>query len=196
MAAVPLAAQVQIDVNSGATNQNAFWAGRSSVGWYFTPSSTFFLLAIQTRFASNGPNVNRPVTAELWSDRPAVGGTLLRSGVFASSTAIGALGGGSFAPFLLQAGITYFIGFRNVQGLGRNITNDPGALSLGTRYSSAGPVFSDDKYELTGGDRGEPILRLVGESTVPEPMSMMLLATGLVGIGAANWLRRRTRNTT
>src|SRR5690349_5710889 len=62
------AAQVQIDINTTKANQADFWAGRSSVGWYYTPSTSFFLTAIETRFGAGG--ANRTVTAELWSNRP------------------------------------------------------------------------------------------------------------------------------
>lgn len=195
-AAGPAGAQVQIDVNATQPLNPFFYKRPSSAGWYFTPTSTFFLNTIQTRFnPAAGTNVNRTVTVELWSNRPAVGGSLLRSGGFQSSTAMGVFGGGTFAPILLQAGIQYFIGFRNVQGLGVNYTTAPGSQSLGPLYFSLGPVFTDDLYERSSssGDSGNPELRLIGtqSTTVPEPMTMTLLATGLAAMGGASYLRRR-----
>jgi hypothetical protein len=198
-ATVPAAAQVQININTGSTNSNGYHVNRSSIGWYYTPSTTFFLLAINTRFnASAGTNVNRTVTAELWSNRPAIGGSLLASGNFQSNSALGVLGGGSFSPILLQAGVTYFIGFRNVQGLGVNWTGDPSAIFLGARYFSNGPVFIDDTYEKVASGEVAPIIQLVGRQTsvVPEPMSMTLLATGLVGMGAVGYFKRRKDRST
>jgi hypothetical protein len=191
--AVPARAQVQVDINTNVPNANAYFTTQSSMGWYFTPSSSFFLTALQTRFNSTqGSNGNRLVTAEIWSNRPAVGGSLIASGAFQSNSALGILGGASFNSLLLQAGIQYFIGFRNVQGLGVNFAFNP-STSLGPRYFSRGPNFTDDRYERSASEEGAPILRLVGtESTVvPEPMTMTLLATGLVGIGAAGYIKRR-----
>ena len=188
---------VQIDVNPTATLSGKF-SKASSIGWYFTPTSTFFLNAIRTRFNPNqGTNVDRSVSIEVWSKTPATGGSLLRSTSFQSNTALGQFGGGGFAQILLQSGIQYFIGFRNIQGLGRNTTRDLGAWSLGPSYYSLGPVFTNDQYEIQTPDRGiendHPSLELIGTdvSTVPEPMTMTLMATGLAVMGGATVLRRR-----
>lgn len=192
-------AQVQVNVNPTSVLNNGYFRNVSSIGWYFTPTSTFFLNAIQTRFnPSAGTNVDRTVTAELWTKTPATGGALLRSGNFQSNSALGFFGGGSFSNFLLQSGVQYFIGFRNLQGLGHNFTHDPLAQSLGPPLFSLGPVFSDDQYERQApnhpGDDAKPSIRLIGQvSTVPEPVTMTLLATGLAVMGGATLLRRRAR---
>jgi hypothetical protein len=190
-----VAQPVQVDVNT-SSNLSGVFLKTSSIGWYFTPTSTFFLNAIHTRFNPNqGTNLDRTVTVELWSQTPATGGSLLRSGSFQSNSALGVFGGGGFAQILLQSGMQYFIGFRNVQGLGRNVTRDAGSQSLGSAYFSFGPIFTDDTYErqLSHGDFVNPSMRLIGTnvSSVPEPMTMTLLATGLVAMGGATWLRRR-----
>jgi len=191
--AIPAEAQtVQAQVNPTGTLVGTF-KKQSSIGWYFTPTSTFFLNAINTRFNPNATNLNRTVAVELWSDRPGSGGSLLRSGSFQSNSALGTFGGAGFAQILLQSGVQYFIGFRNVQGLGRNTT--AGGQSLGAAFYSLGPVFTDDLFEIQSGMSGElphASLELVGNvSTVPEPMTMTLLATGLVAMGGVSILRRR-----
>ena len=189
-----LAQPVQVDVNPASALQAKQFTNISSIGWYFTPTSTFFLNAIQTRFnPARGTNVDRTVSVELWSDRPTMGGSLLRSANFQSNSALGMFGGGAFAPILFQSGIQYFIGFRNVQGMGVNYTKDPLALSLGFEYFSLAPVAGDN-FDLVG-DRRSPSLRLIGSqvSTVPEPMTMTLLATGLAAMGGVGLVRRRNK---
>ena len=190
----PASAQpVDIQINPVSSLTKRYYTSISSIGWYFTPSSSFFLTAINTRFSAFGTNLNRTVMVELWSDRPAAGGSLLRNAGFQSNTAIGGFGGGSFASFLLQSGIQYFIGFRNVQGLGWNSTSDPNATSLGSPWASVGPVFSDDTFESAGGGSEvvrNPSLELIG-SAVPEPATMTLLATGLLAMGGVTYVRRR-----
>lgn len=196
-AAVPTAAQpVQININTTSTLGKFTYGRVSSVGWYWTPTTSFFLSAIHTKFNSTvGANVDRTVSVELWSNRPAVGGSLLASANFQSNQALGTLGGGAFAPFLVQAGMQYFIGFRNVQGLGVNYTNDPLALAMGPLYYSNGPVYTDDKYNLGSDPTRKPVLEIIGRNAaitpVPEPATMGLLAIGLVALGGAQVLRRR-----
>ena len=199
--AAPVAAQpAQIGINSNAVLSNFSYAQISSVGWYWTPSSTFFLTSILTKFNSGvGTNVDRPVTVELWSNRPTQGGSLLASAAFQSNLALGNMGGGVFAPFLVHSGMQYFIGFRNVQGLGVNYTMDKTAPGLGNVYISYGPRSdNNNRYHIESDPIRKPILEVngtVGGNTaitpVPEPLTMTLLATGLLALGGLTLIRRR-----
>ncbi len=189
-----------VSFNEFATLTNKAF-GASSIGWYFTPTSSFFLTSVSTRFNGTVAADNRDVTVELWSDRQAVGGSLLRSATFASGSATDQFGGGIFDAFLLEAGTTYFIGFRNVAGLGRNSTEDLGSSSTGYLYHSSGdpslgtyatlqnvtmvynPTFLLDGYV-------DPAYGMPTTAT-PEPASMVLMATGMLGLGVVTAVRRR-----
>jgi hypothetical protein len=147
------------------------------VGWLYTPSFDYSLDGVLTRFGTAG---SAPVvTEEIWSARPSAGGTLLRSGDFTASTGFA---GATFAPLDLIAGQAYFIGFKNVAGLGVNVAtgDDPTNTFLGSLWGS--PSLSGT-YDNDGGTwLGAPILQFSGETeqaSVPEPGTLMLLTAGL-----------------
>ena len=72
--------------------------------------------------------MSKPVMVEVYDKAPTTGGTLLHSASFTATA--NAFSCGTFAALNLLAGEDYFIGFRNVNGLGVNFTQDAGAVAL------------------------------------------------------------------
>ncbi len=167
-------AQATFDFNASRNPQFLVWGPNvSAVGWYITPNVSLNLTRIETNFnpVMQSGSQDRNVTIEILTDRRAAGGTLLRSVVFNSSTARGQLGGGSFTPIALTAGTTYFIGFRNVGGIGINTTNDAGAVNCGACVYADTETSVEGQYQIRFGDNtpsviDQPILRLIG---APQP---------------------------
>jgi hypothetical protein len=158
------------DINAGSTASFLAWCGGcTSVGWYYTPAQAFFLSGIQTKFRglNQAGSQDRTVVVELLTERRAAGGSVLASASFDSGSARDALGGVRFPkPIQLQAGIRYFIGFRNVQGLGVNADANAGATVLPPAGFLDTDGVNDGAYEIsTGAATAEalaaPILRLL-----------------------------------
>ena len=197
-ASVSAAVIVADSINEFASNGAASWAA-TEVGWFYTPSSAYGLVGINTRFGSSD---GRTVTVEVYDAHPGSSGVLLRDGDYTLTGT--SFQGGLFDELLLVAGEEYFIGFRNVGllgdlgGLGVNVTNDDGAEQLlgefgdeGLRYS-----FINDGSYANGPETGftaQPILQFLANepTSVPEPLTLALVAGGLVALGAT---RRRRRS--
>jgi hypothetical protein len=145
------------------------------VGWLYVLGFVYELTGIGARFGAG--NVQN-VTVELYSEHPGSGGTLLRTGIMTSqpNNWVDA----AFAPITLNAGQSYFIGFRNVAGVGSNITGDPGATALpgGIWYSSTNSGAYTTNQPAYG---GTAILRFEG-SPVPEPATFALAALALAAL--------------
>ncbi len=208
LAAAPAAARAQPPGSTvvAAVNDdrppaaNTRWA-IASVGWFYTPSATFTLTGVFTRFSAGGSA--RPITLEVLTAPRAVGGTLLRSAAFtAPATAPGGAPpfvGVTFAALQLQAGQRYFFGFRNVgavpgfgDAVGINVTDAPGATRLDYRSDRDGSGSYADALGSPDPIEARPILRFVGTAptaVVPEPSAALLVAAGAAALGAG--VRRR-----
>jgi hypothetical protein len=181
-----LADTIQDSANASASSCLCSW-GATDVGWMYTPSSSYDLTGVLTLFSSYGASGNS-VTEVIYSGLPSSGGTLLASATFTAQS--GVFSGGSFAPLSLLAGQTYFVGFENVGNLGANVTQDSGAVSLGTLYFDGSNSMAFNILE-NGYFTSQPILEFSGtSSSVPEPSSLLLLAVGLIAL-AAHVLRRQ-----
>jgi hypothetical protein len=160
----------------------------AEVGWLYTPGFSYNLTGVETKFSSVDV---RTVDLEIYDEHPLLGGTLLRSASFAPSTSFA---GGSFMDLPLVGGEDYFIGFRNVLGLGFNTTADAGATSLGFLFFNGTNNGTYPNSEQ--GTHSQPILQFIGNrigepSAVPEPTSMALLGMGALPL--LRRLRRRSR---
>ncbi|MBC8087658.1 MAG: PEP-CTERM sorting domain-containing protein [Phycisphaerae bacterium] len=205
--AAPVRAQsVVSSVNASASPADEFWTA-ASIGWFYTPSTSFTLRGVNTQFFAAG-GTDRNVTIELLTAPRFDGGTLLTSGTFNTSAARGGFGGATFvSTFDLIANTPYFVGFRNTAPPGAgdfslvpesellraNYTGDAGA----TIFSALRFDFEDDgqyEFEMTDGTPTQPMLQFIGvnaATTVPEPGTVVLFGMGLVLVVFAR--RRRLR---
>ena len=182
-------AQVQDPINVGAPLYGERFA-TETFGWSYTPLGTFSLTGVFTRFAEVDPaDLGRTVWVDVYDGSLQ---TPLGSASFLAGDALGGLGGATFAqPITLTGGTTYFIGLRNVLDLGTNLTTGPRQLAtvrFGDLYEFEASLgdFEDAYFQPVLELRGTPVA-----STVPEPGTVVLVATGLVG--AAGVARRRRR---
>lgn len=129
------------------------------------------------------------MTSQLYDEAPSTGGTLLRQAVFVPLE--DDFAGSTFAPISLVAGTPYFVGFRDVTGLGVNYTNDLGATSLGQLYFGNN---ADGMYDQPAtGMSAQPILKFLGpQGTIPEPGTLGLGVLGGALGGLLRWNRRRS----
>ena len=88
--ASPVSAAVIDSVNAGRNADANAW-GVPEVGWIYTPSFSYNLTGVGTKFGSGDP---RTITVEVYDELPSQGGTLLRSAIF--SPVANAFTGGGF----------------------------------------------------------------------------------------------------
>lgn len=173
---------INVDKNPAGTT----W-GANNVGWYYTPTLSYSLEGIATKFLSGD---GRLVTASIYSGT--VGSlSLLGSGdLVALSNVFSAAA--LTSPVALSAGTQYFFTFSNVSTLGVNVTSDAGATNLpgGLLFDFGAPPGTFVNGPETG-FTAQPIVQFLGVGTgaVPEPSTWAMLILGFGAVGAS--LRRR-----
>lgn len=161
---------VALDGNFGFVPEFLQWClACPAVGWYLTPAADLPLTGFQTKFRGlfQAGAEDRSVTFEVLTERRDVpGASLLASASFDSGAARDTWSGVNFPkPLLLEAGKTYFLGFRNVQGLGTNVTQNPAATVLPPGLYLDTDGVNDGSYSVYAGAAtpaalGAPLLRL------------------------------------
>jgi len=207
LTAAPAGAQTVVaSVNASRAPAGEFWSA-ASVGWFYTPTTSFLLQSVNTKFFATG-GTDRNVTVELLTAPRSDGGTLLASGEFNTLLARGVFGGVTFAsPINVVANTQYFIGFRNMAPLGAgDFDLVPESELLRANYTDVvGADFfsalrfgfeNDGQYELEfdEGSNTRPILQFIRQdatTVIPEPSTVWMLVAGLTGVLAVSRYRKR-----
>ena len=174
------------DINGAATPAATQWVA-TEAGWLYTPTGAYLLQQVQTRF---GTSDGRQVDLEIWDEAPLQGGNRLRT---ASATLdASGLASWSLADLDLQAGEDYFVGIRNLSGLGVNFTRDAGATHLGGYWFGRDGLGTFDVAVVSSTISGaQPILAFAGSQPVPAPMTALLVIPGLALLAGRRHRPRR-----
>ena len=155
-----------------------------NIGFLYEPNFSYLLDGIGAKFGSSD---DRSVNVTIYSGLPG-NLTYLSSGQLIPIA--NAFSDASLSPVNINAGVTYFVAFTNVLGLGSNLTlNQPGAIE-GTFYYDRG----DQSFSIGPISQSTvgPILEFSGVlSAVPEADTSAML---MMGLGFFGFMARSRKN--
>ena len=182
------------------------WAP-NTIGWYWTPAQSFSLTTVETILVNvlNGVNDDFDLTVKLYTDRPAVGGSVLSSATFNPGQFYAVdptWHGQAFAsPVAVTAGSRYFVGFTgwdksagpNGERGGINWVVQPGFpdnLPPGVQFLSQAYVGEDFATGIGSAttNTAAPVIKFAGViGAVPEPAEWVLFGVGAVLLAALRY---------
>jgi hypothetical protein len=149
--------------------------------WTYTPAISYSLTDVETKWAAAGNSGT--VGVGIYSGFANGPTGLLGSSTMFANNDGSSWSTASFSPISIAAGNTYYILFSGTSGIGANVTSTgPGAI---TPYNFS---YDNSNWYYWGGAYGMFQFSSSG-SSVPEPGSMVLLGSGLIGL--AGFLRRK-----
>jgi hypothetical protein len=201
------------NINGSASPYPSLAMAETDLGWVYSPTVSYILTGITSNFSDVG--AMQTVTLSIWSGIPPISTTPLGTGTFTAGYGIL---GVTFPAVSITAGDTYFVGLSNTGGIGVDMVDSaflvtslhPAAAGVTyipsgfyTDYPDASTDFANNVplygyAPACGGDCNNafaaPILNFQGHaaSAVPEPTSLLLLATCVAGLGIQRkWARSK-----